>query len=77
MSAVEPSAPGFSLTEARAIVRDLFVPNEKVYWIDFLTTIFVGHACYALTRHLAFEAHWEPLWLRGALALATFSIPCA
>ena len=42
--------PSFSLTEARAIVRDLFVPNQRIYWLDFLATILVGHVCFALTR---------------------------
>ena len=51
MSATSTLAPKFSLTEARAIVRDLFVPNERIYWVDFLTTILVGHVCYAVTRH--------------------------
>ena len=77
MSATSTLAWGFSLTEARAIVRDLFVPNERIYWVDFLTTIFVGHVCYAVTRQLVFESHWEALWLRGALALAAFSVQCA
>ncbi len=77
MDATPSPATGFSLAEARALVRDLFVPNEKIYWIDFLTTILLGHACFGLTRHLIFESQWEPLWLRGAMALATFSVQCA
>jgi fatty acid desaturase len=75
-SIVPRQAANFSLTEARTIVRDLFVPQERIYWIDFLTTIAVGHCCYALTR-LWFEAGIEPLALRLALALLTFSIQCA
>jgi len=77
MSAISTLAPKFSLTEARALVRDLFVPNERIYWVDFLTSILVGHVCYAVTRQLVFESHWELLWLRGVLALAAFSVQCA
>ena len=32
-------APSFSLTQARGIVRDLFLPRQSLYWLDFLTTI--------------------------------------
>jgi fatty acid desaturase len=66
----------FSLTDARTIVRDLFVPVERIYWADFLATILVGHACYGLTR-LWWEIRVEPLGLRLGLSLATFAIQCA
>jgi len=69
-------ATSFSLTDARAIVRDLFVSDQRIYWIDFLTTILVGYAGFALAR-LPFEIHLEPLWLRWAVALAAFSVQCA
>jgi fatty acid desaturase len=29
------------------VVRDLFEPNPRIYWADFLLTITTGHACYA------------------------------
>lgn len=58
------------------MVRDLFVPRAWIYWADFLTTILVGHACFALTR-LWYEWRLEPLWLRLVLMLLTFSIQCA
>jgi fatty acid desaturase len=70
------SEAAFSLTEARAFVRDLFVPDERIYWADFLTTIVLGYVCYALTR-LSFEWGDEPLAWRLALAAATFSVQCA
>jgi fatty acid desaturase len=69
-------ASAFSLTEARGIVRDLFTPRESIYWIDFLTTILVGHACFAVTR-LLYDIRLEPLWLRLILQVATFSVQCA
>ena len=76
MSAQSTPASAFSLAEARGIVRDLFAPNEGIYWIDFLTTILVGHALYAVTR-LLYEIHLQPLRLRLILQLVTFSITCA
>src|SRR5262245_57128765 len=76
MSGGSSRAAEFSLTEARAIVRDLFAPDQRTYWIDFLVTIFLGHACFALTRVIA-EWRLEPLWLKWALALAAFSVQCA
>ena len=68
--------PLFSLTQARAIVRDLFVPREWIYWVDFLSSIIAGHLCFALTRWL-YDIHLEPLALRLALQLVTFSVQCA
>src|SRR4029079_4983175 len=67
---------GFSLAEARAIVRDLFVPDERIYWLDFLTTILVGHGCFALTRVL-FHSHLEPRWLALAMTTGAFVVQCA
>ena len=76
MPAGSQAAPAFSLTEARGLVRDLFVPKAAIYWFDFLTTILVGHACFGLTRAW-YELGLEPLWLRLLLMLLTFSIQCA
>src|SRR6478735_1694805 len=76
MAATPSSAASFSLTEARFIVRDLFVPDARIYWIDFLATIFLGHVCYALARH-AFMAAIEPLGLKLLLAGAAFGVQCA
>lgn len=76
MAASSSTATGFSLADARAIVRDLFVPDERIYWIDFLTTVLVGYACFGLTARLI-HVRLEPLWLRLALALLTFSVQCA
>src|SRR5437762_5900150 len=74
MSATKTEA--FSLAEARAIVRDLFVPDARIYWLDFLTTTLVGHTCFALTRVL-FHSHVEPRWLALALTAAVFALQCA
>jgi fatty acid desaturase len=69
------TAASFSLTEARGYVRDLFAPREWIYWVDFLTTILVGHAMYGATR-LLYEIHLEPLWLRLAIQAVTFTLTC-
>src|SRR5262245_7235246 len=66
----------FSLTEARAIVRDLFVADERIYWIDFFTTIVVGYLSFALAR-IAFDSSIEPQRLRLILVLTAFSVQCA
>jgi fatty acid desaturase len=70
----------FSLSEARAIVRDLFVPDERIYWIDFLTTIIAGYVCFSVARVLA-EGSWQPagpsMTARLALAAAAFAVQCA
>lgn len=66
----------FSLAEARGIVRDLFVPREWIYWVDFLTCIIAGHVAFGLTRWL-YDIHLEPLWLRLLLQSATFAVQCA
>jgi fatty acid desaturase len=76
MPTVSQAAAGFSLTEARGLVRDLFAPRAWIYWVDFLTTILVGHACFGLTR-LWYELGVQPPWLRLTLMGVTFSIQCA
>src|SRR5882757_7919114 len=76
MSTSNVEAAGFSLTDARAIVRDLFVPDQRIYWIDFLTTIVAGYTAFGLAR-LPFDLQLEPLWLRLTLSLAAFFVQCA
>lgn len=43
---------GFSIREARAIVRDLFQPNAAIYWADFLASMAVGVGCFLVARRL-------------------------
>jgi fatty acid desaturase len=76
MSASPTPASGFSLAEARAIVRDLFAPDERIYWMDFLITILVGHTCFGLARWF-FYLPLEPRWLALALAGVAFAVQCA
>lgn len=69
------ATPDFSLAQARGLVRDLFVPREWVYWVDFLSSILAGHLAFALTRWL-YDLHLQPLGLRLVLQAATFAIQC-
>ena len=38
----------FSIRQAKELVKDLHAPSAKIFWVDFLATIIVGHACFAL-----------------------------
>src|SRR5262245_48512643 len=76
MAASHSQATSFSLAQARTIVRDLFVADQRIYWFDFLTTIIVGHSCFALTR-LVYESHLHPTSLKLVLVLVTFAVQCA
>ena len=38
----------FSVAEARAFVRDLFVPNPIIYWADLLISLSVAYGCAAV-----------------------------
>jgi len=42
-------ANDFPLKEARAMVKDLMVPNQAIYWIDFLLSITLGAGAFAVT----------------------------
>jgi fatty acid desaturase len=70
------SQASFSLAEARGIVRDLFVTNERIYWADFLATIVAGNLCFWLAR-VCWQSGLEPTTLRAVLTLAIFAIQCA
>jgi len=52
----------FSLTDARSLLADLFMPDERVYWIDFLLTIITGHLLAGVVRFLP-ELTLSPTWL--------------
>ena len=76
MSSSTAEVAEFSLAEARTLVRDLFAPRPWIYWTDFLTTIFLGHAAGALAR-LPFDLQVQPLSLRIALQVLPFIVQCA
>ncbi len=56
----------FSLREARYIVKDLFEPNEKIYWADFLLSISGGYATASLVRLIG---EWMPAAEQRPLAM--------
>jgi len=47
-----PANAEFSLTEARSIINDLFEPNPRIYWTDFLLTLTFGFATYGMVRRV-------------------------
>lgn len=52
----------FSIKQAKELVKDLHRPVPWIYWIDFLTSILVGHALFALNAN-------SENWLSGSLTL--------
>lgn len=58
----------FSVRQAREICRDLFEPSAKIYWTDFLISIIVGWACFALLRRGP-TLGWQALGYVGAVLL--------
>jgi len=44
----------FRFTEARTLIADLQRPNQWIYWVDFLSSIILGH----ITLHLMFILPW-------------------
>jgi fatty acid desaturase len=75
MRELETSQGSFSLAQARRIVADLFQPRPWIYWTDFLVTIAIGHAAFAVTRRL-YDFGFQPLSLRLAIQAVTLLITC-
>src|SRR5687768_6985596 len=70
-------APALAVHQAKRIVSDLFVPRPAIYWADFLTTIFIGHICFALVqRPDVVLPTAEASWLRPWLAAISFAAAC-
>lgn len=44
------TASSLSLTDARGLIKDLFVPNPWIYWGDFLATYGLGLFCFQTVR---------------------------
>lgn len=49
---MEKASNQFSIREARGLVKDLSVPNPRIYWTDFLASIVVGHSSLLLLTRL-------------------------
>jgi fatty acid desaturase len=60
-------ASQFPLAEARAIVRDLFVPNPWIYWPDFLFHATLGWTAFVFTLQAQPFSAWQ---LAGYLVTA-------
>lgn len=60
----------FPLAEARKIVRDLLVPNPRIYWLDFLFHITLGWTAFVLTLKAPAFSLWQAaFYVISALAL--------
>jgi len=47
VSGAHPEAADFPLKEARRLVRDLWAPDARIYWIDFSLSTFIGWVAVA------------------------------
>jgi fatty acid desaturase len=66
----------FSIREARALVKDLSIPNPRIYWADFLASILIGHSAFTLIASLGtLDLPWlESPWLFRTTHLILFSL---
>jgi len=48
VSGAHPEAADFPLKEARRLVKDLWTPNARIYWVDFSLSTFIGWAAVAV-----------------------------
>lgn len=57
----------FSIQQAQSIVKDLHKPNPWIYWIDFLTSVLIGHALFQATL-------FAPNWLTAESSLVFWGV---
>ena len=62
-----PNGTNFSFTEARKLIGDLTKPKPWVYWVDFVTSIVLGHAALHLVFFIPRWYGWTPLAIAGLL----------
>lgn len=48
MEAANLETSRFSIRQAKELIKDLHMPNPRVYWTDFLLTILSGHVLFTL-----------------------------
>ncbi len=48
IAGAHPEAADFPLKEARRLVRDLWTPNARIYWIDFSLSTLIGWTAVAV-----------------------------
>ncbi len=63
--------PEFSLAQARYLIRDLFTPNARIYWADFLLSWLFGSACFVVVRRI-WESDVGGFWYKVGLSAAPF-----
>ncbi len=60
----------FPLSEATAIVKDLFTPNPWIYWVDYLFHMTLGWTAFILVLHSPTLSLWQLFfYVVSALAL--------
>ena len=62
-----PNGTYFSFTEARKLIGDLTKPKPWIYWVDFVTSIVLGHAALHLVFFVPRWYGWTPLAIAGLL----------
>ena len=65
-TATKPDQTGgesrFSFSEARSLIGDLTKPNPRIYWTDFLLSIFGGYISLNATLHVP-RLFWPEPWV--------------
>ncbi|KAA5546206.1 fatty acid desaturase [Roseiconus nitratireducens] len=56
------AARSFSFAQARTLIGDLTAPNPRIYWTDFLLSIFGGYLAFAATLHVP-RLFWPAPWV--------------
>ena len=64
----------FSIRQAKALVKDLSRPNPRIYWVDFLSSITLGHICLAILNRLVRQGVAEFSATHWLMAVLLFSI---
>ena len=67
---------GFSIAQARGLVRDLFIPKPWLYWTDFLASMAVGASAFVAMRLVMrglLPVPAAPLVVPTLFAIATFA----
>jgi fatty acid desaturase len=62
MDSATIESPRFSMKQAKELVRDLHQPLPWIFWTDFLASITLGHACFALNVNADRWLSGPPAW---------------
>ena len=59
----------FSFAEARKLIGDLTTPNPRIYWTDFLLSIFAGYAALKITVEVPVRFGAQP-WVFAVVGVS-------